>query len=101
MTSEDMNNGTTYSYKKVDHKKYVKGKVDLLSNIVAPFLASLNLFTEIKHSIYTTYKNSKTTTIMNRFTLSHFSKYIQLTNKQKLHLVLYSANSFDHIYYEY
>lgn len=39
----------TYSYKKVDHKKYVKGKVDLLSNIVAPFLASLNLFTANKH----------------------------------------------------
>lgn len=35
----------TYSYKKVDHKKYVKGKVDLLSNIVAPFLTPLHFLT--------------------------------------------------------
>lgn len=35
----------TYSYKKVDHKKYVKGKVDLLSNIVTPLLATLHFFT--------------------------------------------------------
>lgn len=39
-----------------------------------------------------------TTTVRNRFTLSYFT-ISQLTNKQKLHIWLFSANGFDHIYY--
>lgn len=38
---------TTYSYKKIDHKKYVEGKVDLLSDVAAPRLAEFHFLTEI------------------------------------------------------
>lgn len=34
----------TYSYKKVHHKKYIECKVDLLCNIVAPFLTAFHFF---------------------------------------------------------
>lgn len=37
----------TYSYKKIDHKKYVEGKVDFLSNVAAPLLAEFHFLTEI------------------------------------------------------
>lgn len=40
----------TYSYKKIDHKKYVKGKVDLLRDIVAPFLAAFHTVTAKQES---------------------------------------------------
>lgn len=48
----------THSYKKIDHKKYVKGKVDLLSDIVAPLLAALHAVTEnntIRHQFLFSY----------------------------------------------
>lgn len=41
-----MPDALTYSYKKIDHKKYVEGKVDLLSDIVAPLLASFHTVAE-------------------------------------------------------
>lgn len=37
----------TYSYKKIDHKKYVEGKVDLLSDVATPRLAEFHFLTEI------------------------------------------------------
>lgn len=34
----------TYSYKKVHHKKYIECKINLLRDIVAPFLTSFHFF---------------------------------------------------------
>lgn len=41
---------STYSYKKINHKKYVEGKVDLLCDVAAPFLAAFHAVTEIMQS---------------------------------------------------
>lgn len=34
----------TYSYKKVDHKKYIECEIDLLCNVIAKMCAHLNIF---------------------------------------------------------
>lgn len=41
----------TYSYKKIDHKKYIEGKVDLLRDVVAPTLATLHTVTRNNASL--------------------------------------------------
>jgi hypothetical protein len=42
-----MSNEAAYPYKKVDHKKYIKGQVDLLGHIPRPLLALFDSLTEM------------------------------------------------------
>jgi hypothetical protein len=39
-------NGATYSDKKVDHKKYIEGEVDLLRHVARPLLALFDTLAE-------------------------------------------------------
>lgn len=39
----------TYSYKKIHHKKYVEGKIYLLSYVFTPFFAMFHSLTAKKH----------------------------------------------------
>jgi hypothetical protein len=46
-----MSNETAYPYKKVDHKKYIKGQVDLLGHIPRPLLALFDSLTEMSQKV--------------------------------------------------
>jgi len=48
---KEKNKNLTHSYKKVDHKKYIKGQVDLLCHVTRPLLALLHTLTVLKHSL--------------------------------------------------
>lgn len=76
----------TYSYKKVNHKKYIECEIDLLSNVVTPLLASFDFFARCINKVYNEgcnaeykYENDLQMKIENelkfRMVTSHFKVY--------------------------
>lgn len=81
-----------YSYKKVHHKKYIECKIDLLCNIVAPFLTTFHFFIGCVNKINDEWCNAEDKDE------NHLKKY---NNRTMSFMFNHSSESWWRVFYAY